>query len=185
MNRLKVLLPFFRSFSGLLPPSSARYDGAAARSPEVAMTKTRKLVVLGVAAVGLVAGPLLYLQSLPKMPFWAKYAMVRQGMTVEEVHATLGKPNWASNTPPYRHDSIMVEVRLAGDSPEIASWVLWKEEYSDAGSAGVGPSFFNPPESGETAYVFFANGRVTRKEYVQGDRRWPKVLQSFFDLFGP
>ena len=56
------------------------------------MTKKRILVVLAVAAVGLAAGPLLYLQSLPRTPFQAKYALVRRGMTVEEVQAIMGEP---------------------------------------------------------------------------------------------
>jgi hypothetical protein len=53
------------------------------------MTKKRKLVVLAVAAVGLVVGSLLYLHSLPKTPFRAGYARVRQGMTANEVHAVM------------------------------------------------------------------------------------------------
>jgi hypothetical protein len=200
------------------------------------MTKKRKLVVLAVAGVGLLAGPLLYLFALSQTPFQAKYAQVRQGMTVGEVHAILGEPNWASKTPPIHHGSILVEIKVAGNSPDVANWVLCKEEYCEPGCAStkrfwrsflarmrrytnptrergsaaepslarrvsvvrqcshqkpekpfgarVGPSFLIPPESRETAYVFFANGRVTRKDYVEEGRHWPKVFQAFFDLIG-
>jgi hypothetical protein len=56
------------------------------------MTKKRKLAVLAVAAVGLVVGLVLYLQSLPRTPFQARYVQVRRGMTAEEVHSLIGNP---------------------------------------------------------------------------------------------
>jgi hypothetical protein len=53
------------------------------------MTKKRKLVVLAVGAVGLVAGSLLYLKSLPQTPLRAGYERIRVGMTAKEVHAVM------------------------------------------------------------------------------------------------
>jgi hypothetical protein len=55
------------------------------------MTRKRKLVVLAVAAVGLVVGPLLSLQHLPRTPLRTGYDRVRQGMTTEEVHAAMAE----------------------------------------------------------------------------------------------
>jgi hypothetical protein len=92
------------------------------------MTKKRKLVVLGVAAVGLVAGPLLSLQSLPKTPFQAKYARVRRGMTVEEVHAIMGEPNRGLG---------MAHVRFC----ELEDWLLKRAERSSVGTGTVPARF--------------------------------------------
>src|SRR5262249_20224663 len=143
---------------------------------EIAMTEKRILVMFGVVVLEVVIGLLLYWQSV-FTPFQIKYARVRPGMTVEEVHAILGKPNWASDTPPMHHGSIIVERRVAADSPEVSNWVLWKEEYSDPTRDQVGPASLVPPESRETAYVFFAHGRVTRKEYWPRDWDRPPVAE--------
>jgi hypothetical protein len=136
------------------------------------MTMKRMLVVLAVVAVGLVAGSLLYWGSLPKTPFQAKYARVRRGMTVEEVHGILGGPNRD-----YGVEAIFCELLT-----RKGIFANLCEEYGHPRDGFTGPTLCYPPESQETAFVFFANGLVTHKRYVQGDWQEPTAFQSFFKL---
>jgi hypothetical protein len=113
---------------------------AIALLPESVMTKKWKLIMLAVAAVGLVAGPLLYLFSLPKTQLRANYNRVHRGMTVEEVHEIMGQPG------------------ITGFSNGLAQ--------GEAYSVEVDPESY----SFEVATVWFVNGRVTGKSYRQNNR---------------
>jgi hypothetical protein len=147
------------------------------------MKKRWLFLAIGIVlAGGGVVGVLLHLPGLPQTPFRANFDQVRRGMKIEEVHAIMGKPNCVSKIPPIHHASVMVEIKVTEDSPDYPNWILWKEEFSDPGRARVDTSPLLPPESPETAYVFFVNGLVTDKENVRRDSQETTTFTWFFNL---
>jgi hypothetical protein len=114
------------------------------------MRKRRLAILDGVVLLVTVAVGLPVLQlSTPKTPLRQKYDRIRVGMTAEEVHAIMGRPD------PMR--SI--------DWPSHALHV-----YGDnAGDLQVRSPPGIPPRSREAAQVEFASGRVICKAYSDGD----------------
>jgi hypothetical protein len=161
------------------------------------MTKKRKLVVFAVAASGLVAGPLLYLQTLPQTPLQAKYARVRLGMTVEEVDAIMGEPNPGKGKRRFHFYEAMDRYfkqhqrfsSPAGTLPaEPTEWPRDRERYGDlceefvSESLRFGSQSMISPDEEEATCIYFANGRVMRKVYFREGQQQPVGVETVLKL---
>jgi hypothetical protein len=117
--------------------------------------RKRLLILDGVVlAVAVLAGVLLP-PGRPKTQLRAQYDRVRRGMTPEEVHAIMGEPNY------YTHPWPPGQVtEVFGDDQLFVSIDL-----------------LIIPESKESVYILFTDGRVTRKTYQWEDRHEPTALE--------
>jgi hypothetical protein len=131
--------------------------------------RIRRGLAVGVPlmAVAVTGAYLQWVQQ--KTPFQADYDRVQPGMTVEEVHAILGEPNFTG---------VLDFANFMGKPDHDYDL---QEEYGYPRFFTKGPSMLIPPEEEESAYVYFADGQVTGKRYVRGVWHNPTLWDRIWD----
>jgi hypothetical protein len=127
------------------------------------MCRKRVLVLDGaVLIVAAVAGAAVLLWPGPqKTPFRAQFDRVRRGMTAEEVHEVVGRPNDNLPWPPGE------DMKGFGFDRMVS----------------IGPTL-RRDGSEESSCIHFKDGRMTRKEDGRGNRHEPSALGALLDRLG-
>jgi hypothetical protein len=127
------------------------------------MRTKRWLFLLGIVlAGGGLTGVLLHVQGPPPTPLRVNYDQVRRGMTIEEVHAIMGKPFWP--------------LLPSQDGPEM----FVSEEAAEEGPWSARIMLYHGPS--EEAFIYFSHGQVRKKEWSNGTK--PTVWSRLRDRFG-